>query len=131
MGYESNVIIVKRNEYTAPHGRFVFGEQIAQFRMSNMGAGFSDLFRREGKEIDFDLYIRSGDEGTMLDYYGEHCKMIELSTLADYLKEQINNGDNYRRLKPLLALIEAFDPEQWEAETPRIKEHLYAVHFGY
>ena len=118
MGYESKVIIVERVEFGSGH---VAGIEVAQVNMCKMGYGngFHELF---DTPIDFDLYGMD-DEPTREDEYGDHCGMTNIGTLVDWLREAVEH-DDYRRLKPLLGLLEGFDVNQWNDE-------LVAVHYGY
>lgn len=118
MGYESKIIIIERCEF---ENGYVAGIEIAQVNMCKMvySSGFHELF---DTPIDFDLYDND-DEPTRKDCYGDHCKMASVGTLAQWLREEVER-DDYRRLKPLLGLLEGFNVNQWSGE-------LVAVHYGY
>ena len=134
MGYEHKLIIAKRTEITSPINKvIVCGEQIATYKCSRMPQSFYDLFHYHGTPIDFDLYTNN-DEPTRTDPYGEHCKMLDLQTVIDHLHDiQTNNSEwsDYRRIPPIIGLLEGFNAEQWTANAPTFKESLVIVHYGY
>lgn len=116
MGYESRVFIVNR----VKHENYVYGEKIADIKMSKMHSEFVDLF---DKKIDYKLYIDNGDESTNIDKYGDILTYTSCKVVIDYLEELISNKDNYRRLGLLLGLLKGIDENQWD--------DIQVVHYGY
>lgn len=115
MGYESKIYIVNRSTYKNPKTEktLISALEIASFDLCVMGnnSAFYGVFDRE---IDFDMYMPGVDEQgreimefTRFDCYGEHLKMCELSALLDVLK-QAEEKEHYRRLPPLIAMLQAF-----------------------
>lgn len=134
MSYEHKLIIARRSELMGAHGNDVYGEQIAVYNCSRMPASFYSLFRDHGAPVDFDLYIRDGDEPSRLDNYGEHCRMIDPAAVLDYLEALQSIGDEwgtYRRIAPIIGLLRGFLREQWEDATPEHTERLVIVNYGY
>jgi hypothetical protein len=120
MSYESRIFVVNRTEIDRGTNVYVWGEKIADIKMSSMENGFSELFTNE---IDYELYVDNSDEPTQTDKYGAVMTYTDLNTVIDYLEEEIANGDNYRRLTVLLGLLRGFDETQWN--------ELQVVHYGY
>ena len=121
MGYESRIFVMNKkvikNQKPGIED-YIYAEKLAEINMCYMERSFPKLFQTP---IDFEIL---GDNDAILtfDRYGERCKYTEFSPIIEWLKEAINR-DDYRRLKPLLAYLEAFDPEQWD--------YLILVHYGY
>lgn len=120
MSYESRIFVVNRVKHDFVTGNYVWGEKIADIKMSCMGNGFSDLFT---EKIDYELYVDNSDESTQTDKYGAVMTYTDRNTVIDYLEEEITNGNNYRRLTVLLGLLKGFDETQWD--------ELQVVHYGY
>lgn len=120
MSYESRIFVVNRTEIDRGTNVYVWGEKIADIKMSNMKYDFSELFTNE---IDYELYVDNSDESTRTDKYGAVMTYTDRNTVIDYLEKQIANGDNYRRLTVLLGLLKGFDDKQWD--------ELQVVHYGY
>lgn len=122
MGYESRIYIMLRAEYTNKKTgkKLVSALEVAQFELCVMGENkaFYNVFDRE---IDFDMYLPGVDdqgreimEFTRSDCYGDPLKMCDLSALLDVLK-QAEAKEHYRRLPPLIAMLQAFvdGAEEW------------------
>lgn len=126
MGYESKLIVVNRKAFSKINNpkeiSWIYGEQIAQINMSKMDNehGWLNLFN---KAIDYKLFIEDGDHDTNTDKYGDVMKYASISKVCDWLEREIANGDDYRRLKPLLGLLRGFDEQRWD--------ELQVVHYGY
>jgi hypothetical protein len=121
MGYESRVFIVNRNEVKRNNDTsYVWGEKIADVKMSCMYDGFTALFK---KEVDYELYIDNGDESTKTDKYGDVMTYTDCRTVINYLEKLIEDGEDYRRLGLLLGLLKGIDESQWN--------EIQIVHYGY
>lgn len=121
MGYESRVFVVDRNKIERKEGMFyIWGEKIADVKMSVMYDGFTALF---DKEVDYELYIDNEDESTKTDKYGAIMTYTDCETVIDYLENLIAEGENYRRLTILLGLLKGIDESQWN--------EIQVVHYGY
>jgi len=117
MGYCSKIFIVARSK------RPIFDTEsvIASFDLCDMGYQFKDVFT---KEIDYKLFADDGNTVFDMDRYGDHLKSTDFHTVIDWLTEQKKNND-YRRLKPLLWLLQGFDLSKWTEYDMQI------VHYGY
>lgn len=120
MGYESRVFVVNRSEIEEKNGIYVWGQKIADIKMSSMYDGFTDLF---DKKIDYELYIDNGDKATQTDKYGKTMTYTNCKTVIAYLENLIADGKNYRRLTMLLGLLKGIDETQWD--------DIQIVHYGY
>ena len=139
MGYESKVYIVERHE----HNKTVGGEPIdppiinsivlASYDLCKMGGmDFApEFYNAFKKEIDYKLWLPSfddyGNETTAdvdEDCYGEHMKSANIDELIEALKV-CEQRDHYRRIPPLVAMLEAFAAEKDEWNE------LQVVHYGY
>lgn len=115
MGYESRLYIVNVNDNDCGHA-----ECIAAVNMSCMEIGFRNLFKLP---VSFEMWAMDShdDEQISHDRYGENVTAAEISDVITYLKKSMHS--QYRRLRPLLGLLEGFDQCQWN--------HLLVVHYGY
>lgn len=123
MGYDSRVYVVSRQE-NKERG---YGQIVAMFDCAVMGygSGWTDLFK---EVVKYDVYIENGDMPTREDMYGDLLKEASIESVINWLDGEIKrlerNGDYYRRLPPLLALLKGFNIDDW-------KNGLYVVHYGY
>lgn len=121
MGYESRIFVMNRKIIKSEKPEiedYIYAEMLAEINMCCMETTFPKLFQTP---IDFDIFGEN-DAFLTLDKYGKRCNYAEFAPVIEWLKEDIKQSD-YRRLKPLLAYLEAFDPAQWN--------ELILVHYGY
>lgn len=130
MGYESKVYICNRisNEV------YIYNAVIAAVDMCKMGydSGWRDLFDKklDGDFIGFDHdnpRNQNWEDTEILDAYDEPMMYTDIDTVKDWIDRQIANGDNYRRLFVLKAVLDSFDKTQWEFD----RERLIVAHYGY
>ena len=124
MGYESRLYVMQRRDFTLENKdgeevRFISAGEIARFDMSKMVPSFRDLFT---EPTDFDVY---GDNGEPIqeDCYGAKLTYAPAGKVVEWLEAEVGRSD-YRRLKPLLAFLEAAEAEHWDGE-------LVVAHYGY
>ena len=121
MSYESRIFDVERSEFENRDGTsYVYAEKIADVKMCSMYNGFRDIF---DKEVDYELYIDSGEKSTSTDMYGDKMKYTDVQTVIDYLEKLIDSGETYRRLSLLLGMLKGIDTSQWN--------DIQIVHYGY
>ena len=130
MGYESKVYICSRISNTG----YIYNEVIAAVDMCKMGydTGWPDLFKKklDGDFLGFDHdNPRNQDwENTeLLDGYDEPMMYTDIDTVKEWVNNQIENGDDYRRLFVLKAVLDSFDKTRWESDRAK----LIVVHYGY
>ena len=128
MGLESKVFVVQRKEFEKRGNRpaWVSASVIAEFDLCKMGWGNQEFFKAFKREIDFTIYLPTCDEegnetvsAVNEDCYGEHMKSAELSVLISAL-ETIEARDHYRRLPPLIAMLKAFNDDEWDGELQAV-----------
>ena len=130
MGYESKVYICSRISNTG----YIYNEVIAAVDMCKMGydTGWAELFNKklDGDFLGFDHdNPRNQDwENTeLLDAYDEPMMYADIDAVKEWVNKQIENGDDYRRLFVLKAVLDSFDKTQWESDRAK----LIVVHYGY
>lgn len=115
MSYESRIYIMHRKAIKRPTGgEYITALEVAQFELCAMGDQHRAFYNCFDCPIDFDMYLPGCDsegreimEFTRSDCYGEHMKMCDLPALLDVLK-QAEAKEHYRRLPPLIAMLQAF-----------------------
>ena len=130
MGYESKVYICSR----ISNAEYIYNEVIAAVDMCKMGydTGWHDLFNKklDGEFLGFDHdNPRNQDwENTeLLDAYDEPMMYADIDTVKEWVNNQIENGEDYRRLFVLKAVLDSFDKTRWESDRAK----LIVVHYGY
>ena len=130
MGYESKVYICSRISNNA----YIYNEVIAAVDMCKMGydTGWPELFNKklDGDFLGFDHdNPRNQDwENTdLLDAYDEPMMYADIDAVKEWVNKQIENGDDYRRLFVLKAVLDSFDKTRWESDRAK----LIVVHYGY
>lgn len=123
MGYESRVFVVNVTRHKKPQSDEViwsFGQVLAGVNMSCMEASFSALFKTP---IDFETFLDDPDVPTEKDKYGDNIKATKVQEVITYLENKIEEGERYRRLKPLLGLLKGYNESEWD--------ELLVLHYGY
>ena len=130
MGYESKVYICSRISNNA----YIYNEVIAAVDMCKMGydTGWPELFNKklDGDFLGFDhdnprnQYWENTD---LLDAYDEPMMYADIDAVKEWVNKQIENGDDYRRLFVLKAVLDSFDKTRWESDRAK----LIVVHYGY
>ena len=130
MGYESKVYICSRISNTG----YIYNEVIAAVDMCKMGydTGWAELFNKklDGDFLGFDHdNPRNQDwENTdLLDAYDEPMMYADIDAVKEWVNKQIENGDDYRRLFVLKAVLDSFDKTRWESDRTK----LIVAHYGY
>lgn len=130
MGYESKVYICNRIR----NNTYIYNEVIATVDMCKMGydSGWAELFSKklDGDFLGFDHdNPRNQDwENTeLLDAYDEPMMYADIDTVKEWVNNQIENGEDYRRLFVLKAVLDSFDKTRWGSDRAK----LIVVHYGY
>lgn len=118
MGYESRIYVVQKSGLGLEYGKS-FASVIAMFNASKY-EGLSHVFKRE---TDCYIYSDNGFTTILEDCYGDEIKEAPLADVISFLEGELERGETYRRIKPLLALLKGFDKSQWE--------NLVCLHYGY
>ena len=122
MGYESRIYVVYPHKHEYNGNAHIWAEKLACMDLAKMGYenGWRNLFK---KDIEYKLYVNDTDTEFDTDMYGEHLKSCPIQEVINWLEKEMERSD-YRRLKPLYALLKAYDPEHWGND-------IEVVHFGY
>lgn len=121
MGYESRIYIVRKGRiYDETYGKR-WAEKIAMFDMCKYPR-LADLMRSKPAT---DCYIYEGDTIIIEDCYGEPLYEASCSDVIALLEKDVENGEDYRRIFPLLAMLKTFEEhkEQWG--------EIAVLHFGH
>lgn len=123
MAYESRIYIVKKTTLADGNGNKVWAEIIAKFNMCRY-PNLADFMR---SKLATDCYIYADDGNTPIieDCYGEPLTEASIADVVAVLEDDIANGDDYRRIFPLLATLKALDEhkDKWES--------IAVLHCGY
>lgn len=130
MGYESKVYICSRIKNEV----YIYNEVIAAVDMRKMGydTGWRDLFNKklDGDFLGFDHdnpRYQDWENTELLDAYDEPMMYADIDTVKEWVNQQIENCDDYRRLFVLKAVLDSFDKAQWESDRAK----LIVIHYGY
>ena len=130
MGYESKVYICNRIGNNA----YIYNEVIAAVDMCKMGydTGWRDLFNKklDGDFLGFDHdnpRNKDWENTELLDAYDEPMMYADIDAVKEWVNKQIENGDDYRRLFVLKAVLDSFDKTRWESDRTK----LIVAHYGY
>ena len=119
MGYESRVIIAKKN------ARFKgFAEVIAELNLCGMEEGFLNLFDKEYTGDFYDFYARN-DERVVEDRYGKPLTYATFNRVYKYCLNYVGR-QNYRRLDMLFAVLNTVRTD-WADEY----NDFIVIHYGY
>lgn len=124
MGYESKLVVVNVLNAYSILGDRPYAEIIAEVNCAVMGPEFYVFVRKNGKPIDFDVYIDGGEDPTTEDKYGAALTQIPIEEVIKFLKTDAELK-NYRRAKALCGLLSSLKPKDWADEDIRL------VHYGY
>ncbi len=122
MGYESRIYIVeKRTKWDDEDKRYA--SVIAVFDMCCIG----DLTRIFESEADCYFYADDGNTQVLEDMYGDPLKETTVKDMIDALEAEIENGNNYRRLFPLLSALKVLNEQQANG----VWQNIAVLHYGY
>ena len=119
MGYKSKIYVVEKSRlYLGGNGKR-WAEVVAVFNACKFPK-LPGVFKAKT-----DCYIYASDGNTRIfeDDYGDELTEAPLSDVIKFLEEEVQRGETYRRIKPLLGLLKGFDENQWEK--------LVCLHYGY
>lgn len=119
MGYESKIYVVSKSGISFGEEK-EYAEVIAVFYASK----YIELAAVFKKVTDCYIYADDGDTMILEDRYGDELKEAPLSDVISFLEGELERGETYRRIKPLLALLKSFDTSVWG-------KNLVCLHYGY
>ena len=114
MSYEHKVFVMEVARGNHPDGTpYAFAQKVAVYDLCSLGNMCSESFQAIfTKETDYAIFAENGDEDTTTDCYGDRLMSASLGTVIEWLEEECAVSD-YRRLRPLLGLLQGFDESQW------------------
>ena len=119
MGYESIIYVVKKSSFSPDESGKRFASVIAMFNACKF-YGLPEVFKMK---TDCYIYADDGNTSITKDRYGDELTEAPLADVIKFLENELQCGETYRRIKPLLALLKGFDMEQLE--------NLVCLHYGY
>lgn len=119
MGYESRIYVARKSKLSLDGDGKCWGEVVAMFNACKF-PGLPEVFKRKT-----DCFIYADDDDTRIieDQYGNELTEAPLADVVKFLEDEVQRGETYRRIKPLLGLLKSFDMEQWD--------NLVCLHYGY
>lgn len=121
MGYESKFYIVQKySKHKEDKKRYA--QVIAMFDMCKMWP--LNVFKTE---TDCYFYADDGNTQVLEDCYGDPLKEASIKEVIDMLEEAVENGEDYRRIFPLLAALKVIE----EQLKRNIWEDVVVLHYGH
>ena len=122
MGYESRIFVVDKKEHLFDEDK-CWGEIIAMFNMCKYSPVAN--FMREQPETDCYIYADDGNTKILEDEYDKPLTEASLSDVINILEKELQNGDEYRRTRPLLGMLKSLNEEALKFKNLRV------LHYGY
>lgn len=122
MGYESKIYIAEKGTLKDDDGR-TYARIIAMFDMCKC----YDLSRILTAEPKTNCYFYEGNKRVLKDAYGDDLTETTTETVIDILEEMVENGDDYRRIFPLLSTLKVISEQQ----KKNIWAEIVVLHYGY
>lgn len=124
MGYESRIYIVEKTNCSwNENDDKKFARVLAVFDMACFRQ-LSDWFRNKPATKHY-IYADDGNTQIIEDCYGDALKEASVKEVINRLEKIIENGEDYRRIFPLLATLKAF-----EAQSNHWGD-IAVLHYGY
>ena len=119
MGCESRIYVVQKSKLSLDGDGKCWGEIVAMVNACKF-PGLPEVFKQKT-----DCFIYADDDDTRIveDQYGNELTEAPLSDVIKFLENEVQLGETYRRIKPLLGLLKSFDESQWG--------NLVCLHYGY
>lgn len=124
MGYESKIYIVRKTNCSLnENDEMKYAEILVMFDMSKFYE-LSDWFRNKPATKHY-IYADDGNTQIIKDGYGGALKEASVKEVINRLERIVENGEDYRRIFPLLATLRVF-----EAQNNRWGD-IAVLHYGY
>ena len=124
MGYESKIYIVEKTKYSwDEENGMKYARVLAMFDVSKFYE-LSDWFENKPATKHY-IYADDGDTQIIEDRYGDTLKEASVKEVIDKLERIVENGNDYRRIFPLLATLKVFEEQSihWG--------NIAVLHYGY
>lgn len=120
MGYESRLYIANKRRVPDDTG-MQWAETITRYDLSKYPV-IANFFAKQPQATCF-VYADDGNTKVLEDRYGKPLTEAKPQEVIELLEQAVNDGDKYRRIPPLLAMLKALDPTCWQ--------ELVVLHYGY
>lgn len=122
MGYESKFYIAEKTTVKGDNG-MTYVSIIAMFDMCKIGS-LRNVFE---SKTDCYFYADDGNTKVLEDRYGDALTEATVEDVIYALEEEIDSGENYRRIFPLLSALQTI----YEQQKNGVWEELVVLHYGY
>jgi hypothetical protein len=120
MGYESKIIVAERSTSSYGEKGCIYCEVVSIFNLCK-ASFITNAFKKPEKPVEI-YFDGDGDAPISEDCYGDQLTVASVADVIKVLKKEISKN-SYRRLKPLLGMLEGFNVEEWN--------DLICIHYGY
>lgn len=124
MGYESRIYIVEKTNHSwNENNGMKYARVLAMFDVAKFYE-LSDWFRNKPATKHY-IYADDGNTHIVEDRYGDTLKEASVKEVVDRLEKIVENGEDYRRIFPLLATLKTFETQNnhWG--------DIAVLHYGY
>lgn len=122
MGYESKIYIAERGTLKDNDG-MTYARIIAMFDMCDIGS-LRNVFE---DKTDCYFYADDGNTRVLEDGYGDALTEATVEDVLYVLEETVENGENYRRIFPLLSALKTIHEQQKDGRWGEV----VVLHYGY
>ena len=122
MGYECKIYITEKSTLKDNNG-MTYVNIIAMFDMCRFD-NLSNIFE---KKTDCYFYADNSNTKVLEDKYGDSLKEATVEDVIYLLEKEVNSGENYRRIFPLLSALKTISEQQKEGKWGEI----VLLHYGY
>ena len=123
MGYESKLYVVEKSNIKFPSEEKRYCMVIAMFDLCKFYP--LSMLLNQYPDTDCYFYADDGDTQVLEDKYGSPLKEIPIDDVVEILECDLDNGSEYRRIYPLLAML-----KDLQNNNHRWGE-LVILHYGY
>lgn len=124
MGYESKLFVVQKSYFREDPGKN-YAEVIAMFHMCKFP--FLANFMCSAKETNCYIYADDGNTRIEEDMYGKPLTEAPVNDVITVLERALNNGEDYRRIKPVLSFLKALQHQKEQGQWGDV----VVLHYGY
>lgn len=122
MGYESKIYIAEKGTLKDNDG-MTYARIIAMFDMCKIGS-LRNIFE---DKTDCYFYADDGNTRVLEDRYGNALTEATVEDVLYVLEEAVENGENYRRIFPLLSALKTIHEQQKDGRWGEV----VVLHYGY
>lgn len=124
MGYESKLYIVNKGSLVDADG-MKYAQVVAMFDMCKCPTTYVLV---GNPKTDCYFYADDGNTRVLEDCYGKPLTEATIEEVINLLETDINNGEDYRRLFPLLSVLKTFKEQK---DKGIWTDNLVVLHYGH